>query len=329
MSRKKTRLSRQSRKARRNNRSSKSQANSQLNLESLEARVLLDASGAITEVFENAQPTDFDGQRNSLPSLDSLAGIASQPVSVASSSLRHELIFVDAGLENQADLLAELQISRPGVLREVIEIDSSQSGLEQIARSVEGRTGIDAIHLISHGDTAELKLGSSVVDFGQLTGSQSAIFESIGKSLSVDADLLIYGCDFGAGDAGEEAAERLAEATGADVAVSDDLTGHASLGGDWELEVHVGAIQATQLAATGWQGVLLPKQPCGFRVKPATRQGFRSCHKQAGLAPPARVSATSAYRIRMALRPQSTVAIRLAWILNAFAPSQPRCARIF
>ena len=42
---------------------------------------------------------------------------------------------------------------------------------------------------------------------------------------------------------------QLAELTGADVAASDDLTGHASLGGDWELESHIGLINTEVFAS--------------------------------------------------------------------------------
>ena len=43
-----------------------------------------------------------------------------------------------------------------------------------------------------------------------------------------DADLLIYGCNFGQGEAGQEAMETLAELTGADIAASTDRTGHST-----------------------------------------------------------------------------------------------------
>ena len=43
--------------------------------------------------------------------------------------------------------------------------------------------------------------------------------------------------------AGQELVESLSVLTGADVAASDDDTGHASLGGDWDLEFAVGSIE--------------------------------------------------------------------------------------
>ncbi|MCP3993695.1 MAG: DUF4347 domain-containing protein, partial [bacterium] len=80
-----------------------------------------------------------------------------------------------------------------------------------------------------------------------INGQYADLFGQIGASLSADADLLIYGCNFGEGTEGAQAAQTLAALTGADVAASDDLTGHQSLGGDWDLEVRVGDIESEPL----------------------------------------------------------------------------------
>jgi len=52
--------------------------------------------------------------------------------------------------------------------------------------------------------------------------------------------------------------------TDADVAASDDLTGHVSLGGNWILEAQAGEVEATALVADDWQGLLAPGD---FQVK--------------------------------------------------------------
>jgi hypothetical protein len=58
--------------------------------------------------------------------------------------------------------------------------------------------------------------------------------------------------------------DRLAALTGADVAASDDKTGHADLGGDWDLEVSRGAIEHatpfTLQATQSWTHILAPVQ---------------------------------------------------------------------
>ena len=64
------------------------------------------------------------------------------------------------------------------------------------------------------------------------------------SALSDDADILVYGCNFAAGEKGAEAVMLLAGLTGADVAASEDLTGAARQGGDWDLETRIGLIEA-------------------------------------------------------------------------------------
>ena len=53
---------------------------------------------------------------------------------------------------------------------------------------------------------------------------------------------MLYGCHVGAEGQGHGFLTGLAEATQADVAASNDLTGAASHGGDWDLESRVGLI---------------------------------------------------------------------------------------
>ena len=80
------------------------------------------------------------------------------------------------------------------------------------------------------------------------------------NALADDADILIYGCNLAASESGEMLVESLASLTGADVAASDDLTGHESLGGDWELEYRAGEIDAevvvNETIMRDWSGVL-------------------------------------------------------------------------
>ena len=57
-------------------------------------------------------------------------------------------------------------------------------------------------------------------------------------------DLLLYGCNVGAGASGQQFVESLAQLTGADVAASDDVTGGVAVGGDWELESVTGLIES-------------------------------------------------------------------------------------
>ncbi|MDF2901251.1 MAG: hypothetical protein K0Q62_1310, partial [Phenylobacterium sp.] len=157
------------------------------------------------------------------------------PIGVLAIAQRTEVTFI-AG--NAGDLDALLR----GLTGEVHVLDPSQDGLAQIAQVLAGRGGVDAIHIISHGESGAIDLGGSKLDAAGLDAHQDAL-AAIGASLSPDGDVLLYGCDVGAGTAGQAFIERLADRTGADVAASTNLTGDAEQGGDWTLEIAHGQIE--------------------------------------------------------------------------------------
>ena len=157
------------------------------------------------------------------------------------------LIFIDSRVSGYQSLLKQLPTSS-----EVFVIDGASDGLAQIAADLAGRSGIDAIHVISHGSQGALYLGATRVDEAALAthGSELA---SIGASLGAQGDLLLYGCDVARGEVGMQFIDTLAGLIGADVAASDDVTG---VGGDAQLEQTTGSIEATGLALTGLAGSL-------------------------------------------------------------------------
>ncbi len=164
-----------------------------------------------------------------------------------------ELIFLSAGLYD-ADYLSD----HLSPAFEVYRIDPGSDALAQIAAVVQGRSGIDAIHLIGHGEAGRLFLGDTVLNQDSMAGSHGETLRTIGLSLAEDSDILIYGCDFAAGEEGAAAVAMIAELTGADVAASTDDTGAASLGGDWDLEYQAGAIEASAVALPGFAALLAP-----------------------------------------------------------------------
>ena len=169
---------------------------------------------------------------------------------------RQEIAFIDGSVSNVLDLIAGID---PSV--EVVLLDPTQDGVQQIADALDGRENIDAVHILSHGSSAELQLGNSVLNATSMERDYTQQLETIRLSLREGADLLIYGCNFGEGQAGAEASEMLARLTGADVGASEDPTGAAGLGGDWDLEVSTGLIEAEAIAAHDWDGILATSGP--------------------------------------------------------------------
>src|SRR5690606_32604238 len=79
---------------------------------------------------------------------------------------------------------------------------------------------------------------------------------AIGSHLTEDGDILLYGCDIGAGSGGEAFVQALALATGADVAASANATGAAARGGDWVLEYSFGQIESQAVQASAFAGLM-------------------------------------------------------------------------
>ena len=123
------------------------------------------------------------------------------------------VVFIDSRL-------ADYQALASGVAAgaQVIILDGGKDGLAQIRSHLDGRSGIDAIHVISHGSAGTLYLGTTVLDAASL-GSYAEDLRVIGGSLTGSGDMLFYACNLAAGDAGLSFVGRLADLTGADVSL--------------------------------------------------------------------------------------------------------------
>ncbi|MGS5088300.1 DUF4347 domain-containing protein [Hydrogenophaga sp. A37] len=181
--------------------------------------------------------TATDSASTDGPSEDTLAATPDEPA-------RQELVFVDGRVPDPAAFAA------PG--REVIVLNLDEDGINQIANALDGRSGIDAIHIVSHGDSGSLSLGSGAVTADAMAALHRDDLLAIGQALSPEGDILIYACDYGAGAEGEAALSQWADLTGADVAASTDATGHTELGGDWTLEAQLGTVDTAELTPQNW-----------------------------------------------------------------------------
>jgi VCBS repeat-containing protein len=232
---------------------------------SLEQRLMFDAAAAATAAEVQSEQVAQD-QAEAAVSSEGTAE-STTPEQQESQELLHaigsyspgesstEVVFVDPTVPDYESLLAGMG---PNV--EVVVLDASRDGVEQIAESLTGRSGIDAIHLISHGDAGTLQLGTGTLNAETMSTRYADEFTTIQQALSEQADILVYGCNFAEGEVGQAAVARLAELTGADVAANSDRTGHIDLGGDWKFETQVGSIETdlaiTDAAQMDWKGIL-------------------------------------------------------------------------
>ena len=142
---------------------------------------------------------------------------------------------------------------------EVVILDNTSDGIQQINEYLASKQHINAVHIVSHGNDSGFWLGNTFVDQAALQARQSEI-ASWSDSLNNDADVLIYGCNLAGSEQGQTLLDELGTLTDADIAASDDLTGSHALGGDWELEYSSGTVESaivfSNTAQTNWFGTL-------------------------------------------------------------------------
>jgi VCBS repeat-containing protein len=172
------------------------------------------------------------------------------------------LVVVDRTVAEADCLVANLA---PGT--QVLWLDPLHDAIGQITQTLLQTQGIDSIHILSHGSAGRVQLGSTLLEAGSLARYQADL-QQWAAALSPEADILLYGCQVGAGDLGQSLMQQLADFTGADVAASTNDTGDAAQGGDWVLEVNTGEITAQQvLDATALSSYryLLPVAPVSIQ----------------------------------------------------------------
>ncbi|MFJ2537185.1 Ig-like domain-containing protein [Pseudomonas sp. NPDC087614] len=216
---------------------------------SLEPRMLFDGAVAATVADTAAQadshatadaaktPTadqpvaskDTHGQADATP--------AASPVAVPGQSV----VFVDSRVKDADSLLQGIA---PGT--QVVKLDATQDGLQQIADYLDQHQGVSSVQIIAHGNAGDLWLGNSYLSADNVA-QRSAILGEIGKDMNVGGDILIYGCYTVEGDRGLSFVDSLAQLTGRDVAASNNRTG---VGGDWDLEIATGTIESANVLST-------------------------------------------------------------------------------
>ncbi len=166
------------------------------------------------------------------------------------------LLVIDSQVSNWQSLAAGV-----GTDTAVLILDSGLDGLTQIsdylttlAASTPNFTPLQSLQIISHGSAGSLQLGSSTLTTGSLKQYTSQL-ASIGSSLTATGDILLYGCNVAAGQSGLDFINLFSTLTSADVAASNDVTGSAALGGNWQLEAGTGSIEATGVLSANTQAI--------------------------------------------------------------------------
>ncbi len=220
----------------------------------LEPRIVFDGAGvalAADMVAHAAEPAHAPAADSAAQTGDH-AALVEALQSTAPAAAKPNIVFIDSAVRDPQVIAGAAQAGS-----EIVMIDHNSDGLHQIAQYLAGRSGIGAIHIVSHGDTGTLELGSTAVTQSTLA-THAGDLAVIKAALAQDADILLYGCDVAANSAGQAFIATLAADTGADIAASTNTTGAAKFGGDWVLESHTGLIEARTIDAHDWDGLLAP-----------------------------------------------------------------------
>lgn len=140
--------------------------------------------------------------------------------------------------------VADGQTLAAGVLpgTEAVLLDGQTDALAQIGEILALRPQIETVHLISHGEPGALQLGKTVVNLQTLEKYAPAL--KVWGERRHRLQLLLYGCSVAAGEVGKAFLSQLRELTKAAIAASERPTGSPEKGGDWNLEVRTGHIEA-------------------------------------------------------------------------------------
>ncbi|MDD1458362.1 DUF4347 domain-containing protein, partial [Dolichospermum sp. ST_sed7] len=140
------------------------------------------------------------------------------------------IVFIDSSV-------SDYQTLQTGVVEGVenVILSPNQDGIEQISQILQQHPHITTIHIVSHGSPGCLYLGNSQLNLTNIHNYTQQLQQWQRQNI------LLYGCNVAAGDAGEEFIHKLHQITTATISASTTKTGNAALGGNWQLEVNIPA----------------------------------------------------------------------------------------
>ena len=247
----------------------KSPRNRRPTIEPLEPRLLFSATADIAVLDDANSDTTYLIQAAANTDLDAIYYTAHDPAGFADTNTLQidapqddtpqEVVFIDTRVDDYPSLLDDILQNKSAEDVAVVLLEPDSDGVGQITEALKNYAGVGAIHIISHGTAGALQLGNTLLNQHSLSQYQEDV-TAWGNALGESADLMIYGCNLAGNAEGVQLIEQLAALTQADVAASNDLTGHAQQGGNWQLEINTGNIETAPLFSLNlqqnWQSVL-------------------------------------------------------------------------
>ena len=186
----------------------------------------------------NAEQDSADADKPA-PALDGV------PAAASADAPGRELVIINSSVKD-----AQAIIDALGDNTDVLFLEKGTDALDAINEYLDAN-GIkyDAIHIVSHGNAGYFVLNGEIID-AQSVANDPASWANIGKHLSDNGDIMIYGCNVAGNLDGQMLVSQIASLTGADVAASVDSTG---VNGNWDLEYSIGVIDHQFINVSDYQ----------------------------------------------------------------------------
>jgi hypothetical protein len=189
-----------------------------------------------------------------------------------SNQLR-EIVILDPTIPDSHHIASGI---KPGTATYILE--SQPDAVEQITTILAQHTGIEALHIISHGSSGSLYLGTTELNSSNCE-NYSQQLQQWRNSFTSNASIILYGCNSAAGDRGHQFLTQLHQLTGANIAANPATTGNSKKGGTWDIpqlippSPHRPKLALTETTLKTYSGVLgfAPKVdfPTGIAPSPS------------------------------------------------------------
>lgn len=165
-------------------------------------------------------------------------------------STDRELVVINGTVPDKEAILAELKPNQ-----DVLVLEDG-NGLDELNGYLDDHADVkySAIHLVTHGGDGKLSVNGEKITAETFDAEEWA---QIGEHLTDDGDILLYGCDTAKSAGGQALVDKIADASGADVAASTDTTG---LHGNWDLEYTSDAVKTASIQIDGYAHDLAAEQ---------------------------------------------------------------------
>ena len=156
-----------------------------------------------------------------------------------------EIVILDPTIPDSHHIASGI---KPGTATYILE--SQPDAVEQIATILAQHKDIEALHIISHGSSGSLYLGTTELNSSNCENYTQQL-QQWRNSFTPNASIILYGCNSAAGDRGHQFLTQLHHLTGANIAANPYPTGNSKKGGNWNIaQLIPPSSQAPQLALT-------------------------------------------------------------------------------